>query len=76
MTLAATLPGHRRSRGLFARIAHGLGLILALRRERAGLSRLEDHRLADLGLTAAEVRDETARPVWDAPQRWRSHECR
>ncbi len=76
MTPVAALTARGTSRGSFARIARGPGLILTLRRERADLSRLDDHRLVDLGLTRAQVREEVARPLWDAPERWKSREWR
>ena len=42
----------------------------ALRRQRIALSRLDDHRLRDLGITRAEAEREAARPMWDAPGHW------
>jgi len=35
--------------------------------ERRTLARLDESRLADLGLSPAEVARESARPIWDLP---------
>jgi uncharacterized protein YjiS (DUF1127 family) len=43
----------------------------ALARQRRALARLDDARLADLGLTRADVAKEIAQPVWDVPHNWR-----
>ena len=45
--------------------------VIALRRQRAALARLDATRLADIGLTAREVRAELSRPLWNAPAYWR-----
>jgi uncharacterized protein YjiS (DUF1127 family) len=42
-----------------------------LARQRRALARLDNERLADLGLEAGEARAEAARPFWDAPVGWR-----
>jgi uncharacterized protein YjiS (DUF1127 family) len=44
---------------------------LALHHSRRGLGRLDDHLLADIGLTREEAERETSRPVWDVPLHWR-----
>jgi uncharacterized protein YjiS (DUF1127 family) len=55
----------------------GLGLLarlraaLAVQAQRRRLADLDDARLADLGLSRAEVAAEVARPVWDVPAGWR-----
>ena len=63
-----------------ARIAHParhlspwrlIATLVALRRQRRALGRLEDHMLADIGLTPDRARAEAARPVWDVPPSWR-----
>ena len=56
----------KRRVGLLARLAAWR----AVRRQRADLSRLDDYRLEDIGLTRADVARETARPLWDVPERW------
>ncbi len=40
-------------------------------RERRALAKLDNDALADLGLTAKDVRTEVNRPFWDAPNHWR-----
>jgi uncharacterized protein YjiS (DUF1127 family) len=45
---------------------------LALRRERARLAQLDDHILADIGISRDQALAEASRPVWDAPQHWRA----
>jgi uncharacterized protein YjiS (DUF1127 family) len=40
-------------------------------RQRRALARLDDSRLEDLGLTREQVRAESKRGFWDAPQTWR-----
>ena len=35
--------------------------------ERRALARMDESRLADLGLSPAKVAQETARPIWDLP---------
>ncbi|NUB46055.1 DUF1127 domain-containing protein [Fertoebacter nigrum] len=57
--------------GTLARIAATLQLGLIARRQRAHLGRLDDHALADIGLTRADALAEAARPVWDVPASWR-----
>ena len=44
---------------------------LAVWKERRALSRLDQDRLDDLGLTCEDVLKETAKPVWDVPAHWR-----
>lgn len=44
----------------------------ALWRQRDALGRLDARMLDDLGLSAAEARTESDRPVWDAPHHWRA----
>ena len=53
---------------LFARFHQLAGL----KRTRLGLGRLDDHLLADIGLTRHEARTEATRPVWDAPLHWKT----
>lgn len=60
-------PARRRVRiGLFSR----LRAWRAMRHQRLALSRLDAHRLNDLGLTEADVARELTRPFWDAPAHW------
>jgi uncharacterized protein YjiS (DUF1127 family) len=44
--------------------------IMILRHERRALARLDDHLLADIGLTPDAARIESERPLWDAPAHW------
>ncbi len=53
---------------LLARLAN----MRSLARQRACLAKLDSARLADLGLTQAEARQEAARPAWDVPANWRA----
>jgi len=57
----------RRRRNLFARL---MGL-LALRRQRRQLKRLDAARLHDLGISREEACIEAARKLWDVPPGWR-----
>jgi uncharacterized protein YjiS (DUF1127 family) len=43
---------------------------MAVSRQRRALARLDEARLADLGLTRKEALSEAARPMWDAPRNW------
>ncbi len=71
MSRALILAAPARRRPLPLRLLHGVLLALTLRRERQHLARLEPHLLADIGLTDRTAAREAARPVWDAPERWR-----
>ncbi len=42
-----------------------------LRAQRRSLLRLDNERLADLGLSRKEALAEAKRPVWDVPCHWR-----
>jgi uncharacterized protein YjiS (DUF1127 family) len=44
-----------------------LARVVAVWRERRALARLDDARLADLGLTREEAMREARRPFWDLP---------
>ncbi len=48
-----------------------LSTVLALRRQRRDLARLDNRLLEDIGLSADRARAEAARPVWDVPPTWR-----
>lgn len=39
---------------------------------RARLGEMDDHMLADIGLSRAQAKAEAARPVWDVPTNWRA----
>lgn len=41
-----------------------------LHRQRSRLRLLDDHALADIGLTRDEAEAEAARPLWNAPRHW------
>lgn len=49
-----------------------LGL-LALRRSRIALARLDLRLLDDVALTPRQQQQEAARRLWDAPDSWRDH---
>ena len=44
--------------------------LLAMRRTRARLAKLDDHMLKDVGLTREAAAREAARCSWDAPRHW------
>ncbi len=48
-----------------------LSLMFRVWSERRALARMDESRLADLGLTSAEAAREAARPIWDLPHRSR-----
>ncbi|MGL4238889.1 DUF1127 domain-containing protein [Tabrizicola sp.] len=60
-TPAAAPRGHWLSR-LFA--------ALQLHRERVRLAALDDHLLADIGLSRDEAEAAAAQPLWDVPRHW------
>ncbi|MCV6586020.1 MAG: DUF1127 domain-containing protein [Marinibacterium sp.] len=62
-----TFHAARRARKKHASLAE----LFALWRQRQHLRRLDDDALADIGLTRQDAEREAARPVWDAPERWR-----
>jgi uncharacterized protein YjiS (DUF1127 family) len=45
-----------------------LATMVAVWRQRRALAALDPARLADLGLTEAQVLRESSRPVWDLPR--------
>lgn len=57
---------HRR--GLFRTLRQAM----AIYRERRNLRALSAQQLDDIGLCRREAEIESRRPVWDAPDRWRS----
>jgi uncharacterized protein YjiS (DUF1127 family) len=50
-----------------ARLGAGLGRAVRNRRAAAGLAGLDDHMLADIGLTRSDLRDAYAEPLWHDP---------
>lgn len=48
-----------------------LRLAPRLAASRARLADLDDHMLADIGLTAAQARAESRLPAWNVPTNWR-----
>ena len=52
-------------------LAARLRLAVTARAQRAALSRLDDARLADIGISRAQAQAETDRPIWDVPSNWR-----
>jgi uncharacterized protein YjiS (DUF1127 family) len=45
-------------------------MILALRRQRRRLARLDDAALRDIGLTRSDARQEADKPLWNVPAHW------
>lgn len=52
------------------RLVRALRHALNLRKERLALAALEDHLLADIGLTREDALAEASLPLWDAPGHW------
>ncbi len=50
-----------------ARLLAGVGRAFRNRRAAAGLARLDDHMLADIGLTRSDLRDAYSEPLWHDP---------
>ncbi|MEZ5713906.1 MAG: DUF1127 domain-containing protein [Paracoccaceae bacterium] len=71
MTMSRTLSHDARRLGRPVLLPARIGAILSLRRQRARLAKLDDDRLADIGLTRAQAETEAARPFWDVPATWR-----
>ncbi len=46
-----------------------LSLMLRVWSERRALAKMDETRLADLGLSPIDAARESARPIWDVPQR-------
>lgn len=53
-------------------LAQRLLALLSLSRQRHALAGLDDHQLADIGVTRAEAEAEAGRALWDAPAHWQS----
>ena len=69
LSLAHAPAAHRPAgRGLLRRLT----FLVALRRQRAQLARLDPHLLRDIGLTDGQAHAEAARPAWDVPPHWRA----
>lgn len=45
--------------------------MIAVSRQRHALRRLDDHLLADIGVSTAQAAQEASRPAWDVPANWR-----
>lgn len=58
-------------KAVLPRLVMGLLQRFSLRRSRRRLSELDDHLLRDVGITRTQAKTEAARPLWDAPDRWR-----
>ena len=65
-TLSTSRGSHRGS----LRPIHRLVSLMSLGRSRRRLGELEEHLLRDIGLTSAEARRESERPIWNAPEHW------
>lgn len=59
------------SRGFFDGLFAPLRLALNVRSQRSRLALLDDHALADIGLSRAQALSEARRPLWDVPANWR-----
>ena len=59
------------TRGFFDGLIANLRLVCHARNQRQRLAALDDHALADIGLSRAEARSEASRPLWDVPAGWR-----
>lgn len=70
-TLTNALARPARSRLSLLRL---LSKVITLRHERLALARLDDHLLADIGLTHDAARVESERPLWDVPAHWHSRD--
>ncbi|NIZ10472.1 DUF1127 domain-containing protein [Pseudooceanicola sp. HF7] len=57
----------RKPKSLFGRVM----LMMGIHRERRALHHLDEALLRDIGISPEEARRESARPAWDAPNRWR-----
>lgn len=69
MTFITSL-GHQSKKTTF-RLSRLLDIV-AVRRQRRNLAKLDQAALRDLGLTQSDVRAELKRPVWDVPANWRA----
>ncbi len=45
--------------------------MIALSRQRRQLRALDDHLLADIGISRAEAVEEATQTLWNAPRHWR-----
>ena len=59
------------SRGIFDGLFAKLRLAHIAHTQRQKLAVLDDHALADIGLTRAQAAAEASRPLWDVPANWR-----
>ncbi len=59
-------PARNRGRQPFARFFAAL----QTRRERVRLAALDDHLLADIGLSREDADAEAALPLWEVPRHW------
>lgn len=69
MALSERLSTFGRERGRKTLVSRAF-LYLSIWRERNALSKLDPHLLEDIGVTEAQAKSESTRPVWDAPSRW------
>ena len=58
------------NRSAFRRFWSVIFRAIGLRRSRRQLSALDDHMLADIGVTRRDAMAEAQRPVWDAQDHW------
>lgn len=67
-TSALSINTHPKTRS----ILNGLRDMIALSRQRRQLRALDDHMLADIGISRIEAVAEAQKPVWNAPRHWRN----
>nr|WP_319949111.1 DUF1127 domain-containing protein [uncultured Shimia sp.] len=60
-----------RRAGLFSAKSFRFADLIALRRQRKALARLDDAALRDMGLSRQDAALEAKRPAWDVPSTWR-----
>ncbi len=54
------------------RISPHLRRAACLYRQRNALAKLDDHMLADIGVSRGEALRESERAIWDVPSTWRN----
>lgn len=62
----ALSPAARPANSIFG----ALGQMVALRRQRRALAKLDAVQLCDIGVGRAQAQAEAMRPVWDVPTNW------
>ncbi|WP_439156520.1 DUF1127 domain-containing protein [Yoonia sp.] len=60
-------PASRQRSSISARVS----TMIAVARQRHALRKLDDHLLADIGVSHLQATQEASRPAWDVPAIWR-----